>query len=260
MNLDNPLLLGIILIATGIAVALIAASILLNRRDMGKTQQETPKEEDTTGHPDTKALHAHAEDGSESSTAPRVAAPAEVKTTALSDPQEQDILQPVAEPEPPEESLAAFRRDPDTGQLILSVGGHEYASREALQSSADWALIENSLSEFLAWLPHPAVPAPPPQAPPPLSNQPDTALQRKGRNKKSAPVAPPRSMVEQINDIIQEKIRTSEDPGISVRLIEGLHGEIKAIIGVESFLLEEIPSPQVREVIRQSVAEWERKT
>ena len=67
----------------------------------------------------------------------------------------------------------------------------------------------------------------------------------------------PLSMIEQINAILQEKIEAIGDPHLAVRLIEGLEGSAKVLIGVHSYELGEVPDETISNLIREAVAEWE---
>lgn len=255
MTLENPLLIGIILIIVGIATALIAAAILLNRRDSGDNQDKTNKETDSD---QTQAAPVQLSNTVEQKpdSPPADSTPSDSKTAeqAHSNPPEASLSSVDKSSPPP---LASLKRDSTTGRLLLEIGGREYTSPGQLRSSSDWPLIKQSLEELSAWIHHEPVPEDRSGSTTPLRKS--RAPEKKPRNKKPAVAPQPTSMVDQINEIIEEKIRLSGETHLSVRLIEGLHGEIKALIGVESFPVQDIPDEEVRNFIRECVTEWEQK-
>ncbi len=288
MTLENPLMLGIILIVVGISTALIATAILLNRRDKEKEKVNIPEPEPALGHEEPQPHTAQRAASSTPEDFPDVTPPSSAPANPNLPPapaQNMETGQPLPpgptqaaetgqaplpapaqaietdqSPVPGEDQaalhqIAAIKLDPDSGRPVLSIGGQDYTSAAQLRSSSDWYVVKNSLGEIASWVkedpPEPrrtsifGVPRPP-------------AVESKPLNQKPA-LPPVVSMVEQINDIIQEKIKLTGQAHLSVRLIENLQGEVKALVGVESYPLDEIPDPGVQAFIRECVSEWESK-
>jgi hypothetical protein len=263
MTLENPLMLGIILIIVGIATALVAAAILLNRRDQQKETEIVPQQ-----------VPASDPEGSQSQSARRAAPSDPIEYAKVTPPAfapENPGLPPAPVPvqvvdtstdpvpgqgQPSLPQIAAIRLDPDSGRPVLSIGNRDYTSAAQLRSSPDWYVVKNSLAEIASW-----VREDPPKVPGRTSAfcfPKSPAAEKKPLNQK--PTLPQAvSMVEQINDIIQEKIQLTGQAHLSVRLIENLQGEVKALVGVESYPLDAIPDPGVQALIRDCVAEWESK-
>ncbi len=65
------------------------------------------------------------------------------------------------------------------------------------------------------------------------------------------------SMIEQINEVLRQKLAERESGPRAVRLAEGLGGGIRVYVGVESYSIDEVPDEEVRAIIRQAVKEWE---
>lgn len=71
------------------------------------------------------------------------------------------------------------------------------------------------------------------------------------------PYAKPGSIVEQIDQILQKKLSRTDSVQRAVRLVEGSGGAIRVYVGVSSYSMEEVPDAEVRRLIREAVAEWE---
>jgi hypothetical protein len=69
--------------------------------------------------------------------------------------------------------------------------------------------------------------------------------------------ASPQSMIEQINEILQKKLIDVSGELKALRLVEGPGGAVRVLIGVRSFSLDEVPDPEASQLIRDAVAEWE---
>ncbi len=93
----------------------------------------------------------------------------------------------------------------------------------------------------------PRVPAPtshPPSAPK------ETALPE---------AAAPLSIIAQVDQILQELLKNVQSPQV-VRLLEGPDGGIQVVVGLKLYRsVEEVPDPQVQQLIRQAVKEWEKR-
>jgi hypothetical protein len=80
----------------------------------------------------------------------------------------------------------------------------------------------------------------------------------------AAPVIPPfiesKSIVSQIDDILQVHLETSPYSNKSIRLIESPNKGVVVVVGLEQFPgIDEVPDAGVRTMIREAVSEWELK-
>ncbi|MCJ7716765.1 MAG: hypothetical protein MUO54_09630 [Anaerolineales bacterium] len=67
------------------------------------------------------------------------------------------------------------------------------------------------------------------------------------------------SVVDEVNEILQKKIAGSAIAGKGIHLMENHNNEIRFWVGLNSYDdVEEIPDPEVRQVIDAAVKEWER--
>lgn len=75
---------------------------------------------------------------------------------------------------------------------------------------------------------------------------------------KEPKAAPPKSIVAQINDILQDRIPGTPLEGKGVRLAEDLRHGVIVWIGVEKFTgIDAVPDPEIQKAIRSAVNEWE---
>jgi hypothetical protein len=66
------------------------------------------------------------------------------------------------------------------------------------------------------------------------------------------------SVVDEVNEILQRKLHGSPLAGKGIHLMENHNKEIRFWVGLNSFNdVEEIPDPEVRKIIDESVREWE---
>ncbi len=78
---------------------------------------------------------------------------------------------------------------------------------------------------------------------------------------KPSKVAKPLSIVEQINDILQETIKDTPLAGRMIRLVEDPREGVVVWIGLEHFPgVDAVPDPEVKAALRNAANEWERRT
>ena len=66
------------------------------------------------------------------------------------------------------------------------------------------------------------------------------------------------SVVDEVNEILQHKLHGSAMAGKGIHLMENHNKEIRFWVGLESYNdVEEIPDPEIRRLINESVKEWE---
>ena len=249
--MDNELVIGVILIVVGIALALLAYAFILNRRDQEKGSSGPPAEKPETAEAEEPRL--------EIGTPPPWAIPPTVVAQTPATPEPPPVVAPppaapkpavvdVTPPAPEPIALAPSRRtlavatlmrDEVTGKLLILVGGREYATADELRASRDFARVEYAAADLVKWL---GV---------------TTVRERVAERAPMEEVKKSASMIEQINDILQRKL--AESPGASrgVRLLEGAGGALRVFIGLQSFNLEDVPDADVKRMIRDAVAEWD---
>jgi ABC-type Na+ efflux pump permease subunit len=256
MTLENSSLLGYLFIVIGIVLTILAFAVYLTLRDeKSEKKSEIAMADSSTGEGNSST----AEESSELDT-PIIDTPFLSSMNAENELVEEDDKEPKSEVSIPVEepgvvmskeqelvSVVTFLREIDTGNLILRIGEKEYTSYEDLQASPHLARIERVYSDLESWLE-------------PASK---SLFGRKKAPSKSTTIEAdpfkPKSMVEEINDILEQKLR--EEPGErkAIKLVEMLDGGVNVYIGVDSYPIDEVPFEDVQELIRQSVAEWEQR-
>jgi len=71
----------------------------------------------------------------------------------------------------------------------------------------------------------------------------------------------PLSIVEQINDILQETIRDTPLANRMIRLVEDPREGVVVWIGLDHFPgVDSVPDPEVKAALRKAANEWEKRT
>jgi hypothetical protein len=258
--IDDQLLVGIVLIAAGVAIGLLAYALVLNRREGGQDGEaeaelpsklegtiETEVEEPGEGQAEQVLVEGQVEELPE---AVELEEAAELSQEAGTD----EAVRPAEEPlsvSPPglvsgandearpvpagRRAIATLMRDNRTGKLTLVVGDREYVNPSELKGTNDWFGVEEASRDLVDWLSD----AQPPEA----------------RGKRTPPRA--KSLVDEVNEILEQKLAESGLTHRGVRLSEDRDGSVRVYVGLQAYTLDEVPDPEVREVIRQAVAEWE---
>jgi hypothetical protein len=66
------------------------------------------------------------------------------------------------------------------------------------------------------------------------------------------------SVIDEVNDILQKKLAGSPLAGKGIHLMENYNNEIRFWVGLNSYDdVEEIPEPEIRQIIDAAVKEWE---
>jgi hypothetical protein len=93
-----------------------------------------------------------------------------------------------------------------------------------------------------------------PRVPAPTSHPPSPP-----KEKAPAEAAAPLSIIAQVDQILQELLKNVQFPQV-VRLLEGPDGGIQVVVGLKLYRsVEEVPDPQIQQLIRQAVMEWEKR-
>ena len=227
--MDDQLMLGILLIIVGIAVGLIAVAVVLNRREDRMALLETNgMEEQESSNSDKE------EPVDEDELAPE----ADVYEPS----EEADKIDKAEEhgsPAPRERQLVAeIYREEVTGKLIVRVGGREYLDGKQIESEADRRRLAYAASDLSDWFQGEYE-----------FGEPSIAASSTKQSASSD------RMVAEINDILQRSLAGTPDRG--VRLISDSVAGVKVLIGVKSYDIDGVPDDEIKDLIRQAVAEWE---
>lgn len=168
------------------------------------------------------------------------------------------------------EILRAWRDEAD--EIWLEMDGRRLETKDDLQAEHKKKLLKLVL-DLRPWLDTAATPAPRPQvqeAPHPAESAPRPSLfaPRPPKAEKNVvaldeekPKVSLKSIVEQIDDVLQEKLAGTVFSSHEIRLREGPGGEVMVQIGIQKYPgVEAVPNPEIQALIRQAVAEWEKKS
>lgn len=193
------------------------------------------------------------------------------------------------------QEILRLARDPDTGRVITEFQGRAIRDPHTI-SQSDRDYLVRLARDWATWLgisepqlatkveAGPAAPinqsAPAnPAAPAGLAADPASvaaavAVAGAQANVPVLPLAPvkpvvtplpapptPRSIVQQVDDILQEKLAAHPMPVPTIRLVDDLHaGVIVWVNGDKYEGIESVSDPEVRTIIRSAVVEWEHRT
>ena len=229
--MDNPLMVGILLIIVGIAVGLIAVALVLNRRE-GRMATELDLESEA----EEDQAPSDAEDSEEQSTAEEDEEQAEVDEEG---PQlEAEKLEGPPDETPRERHLVAeIYREDVTGRLIIRAGDHEYSDGKQIENEAERRRLAYAASDLADWF------------------QGEFEIGGRPAATSSQQRSSPEGMLQEINKILQRSLVSTPERG--VRLSPDAVGGVKVLIGVKSYAIDDVPDKEIRDLIRQAVAEWE---
>lgn len=263
MTIDNNLIIGVVLIGAGLLLGLLAYFIITGRSEeeieeeaegMGETVKPTPEPEPVELEGEEPSPTSQIEDNiplpdtSEETlpSPPQTSEPPPVEETPSEDTTTEPRVKKTAQTEPGEVSqpritIATLQRGEVTGGLIVQVGDHQYLNAVELKQSSDWNRVEYAASDLAKW----------------ISSQ--TSGDRIPEVDREQDTSSPQSMIEQINDFLQQKLAESAGSLKGVRLIESSEGTVRVLIGVQSYSIDEVPDSEVAQLIREAVAAWEEK-
>jgi hypothetical protein len=253
MNIESSSLLGYVFIISGIALGILAYAIYLNLREAKSNISDTELPKDSVQNDVSTVQPESVDTTNQSLSATPVEHHNDIPIEASMNQDEKDTPMPAElenglSPKPDKQDLAevaTILREVDTGNLIIRVGSSEYTNIKDLMDSKHWSRIERLSSDLAEWLKSSQFELSPSRAPSSDSKPLDDTF------------TAPKSMVEEINEILERKIKTEDVDRKAIKLIEMLDGTIKVYIGVDSYPIDEVPFEDVRALIRESVSEWE---
>lgn len=177
--------------------------------------------------------------------------------------------------------LAQLWQDKENGDLNVEMDSRSY-EKAAQLSPEERARMVEILRDWVTWLgfnlpaqPTPPAPAAAPAPEPTLAPVPAAApvISRPVPVSAATPVASapiaesekktpqrPKSMVEQVDDILQEMQTDLPINTARIKLMENTQHGIVAWIGLEHYNgIENIPNEEARQLVKRAVAEWERR-
>jgi len=156
------------------------------------------------------------------------------------------------------EVLRAWRNEQD--KAWLEMDGQRLEAGDELQAGQKQKLL-NLVLDLRPWLEAPAAPAPTARETPPAAEparQP--AEEKKAKAEMEKPVVSLKSIVGQIDDVLQEKLAGTVFAKEDIHLLEGAGGEVMVQIGPAKHAgIEAVPNPEIRALIRQAVSDWEKE-
>jgi len=163
--------------------------------------------------------------------------------------------------------VARLVRDVPRAVLQVQMEGKRFQKSSEL-NAIQRKDLEEATVELISWLGYtPAVKEPPPiedPSTPVVTNR----LANKVSPRQTGPLPPPppikeqpKSIVNQINDILQEKLEGTHLEARRIRLAEAPNQGVTVQVGLDRYTgVDEVPDEEIRSLIRASVAEWEART
>ena len=139
-------------------------------------------------------------------------------------------------------SIATLLRNEMTGRLVVKIGDQRYSEAEDIKDPQSLARLEGAAADLIKWLATLDSARPAPEA----------GVAAKAKK----PPEKPKSMIEEINEILEERCAKGGAPS-GLRLYEGHEGTVRVYVGVNSYAVDEVPDKKIHRVIKQAVAEWE---
>ncbi len=219
--MDSRLLTGMVLIAAGIALGLLAYAIVLNRKERAALESGAtePAEAPEPAIPSAPAT-------------PQASAPPVASGSSLPDRSSAPAPRGLV-------SLAELLRDERTGALIVRLGDKEFRTSKELRTSGEWTQIEHAATDLQRWLAEAG------------------ASDRTLEPSRTEGLPRAHTMIDQINEILTRKLDEAGAGQPAVRLIDAGGGAVHVYVGLQRYEMDTVPDEDVRRLIREAVAEWE---
>ena len=153
-----------------------------------------------------------------------------------------------------------------TNDLVIELEGKIIAHKEEL-SPEEKRILVDLLIELRPWVDTPAVPIPQQfEKKPETTNiktktAPEITPPSSPRSAAKKPELSNQSIVAQIDAVLQNRLASSPLRNQSIRLIESPAGGVRVYVGLEKYDgIDAIPDPEIKDFIRQAVADWEGKS
>jgi hypothetical protein len=273
---DNPLIFVIagVLGIIGMAILLFVGLQMLRDERSKKEAAPAPAEGAPTAEGTAAALTAP--EG-----APAASEPAAVAAVKAA------FAKPVARPKASAHEVMRVLRDNLTGRLVIEIAGRRYASLTELGDAELTDGLLTTLNDLLTFaggatlpaptapmqlpgpasaseravMPAPASPSTPPTAtakPLPAPSMNPFKQMQVLREMAKNPPAEPKSITEQIDEVLQAKIAGTPLAERRLRMRTGLRGEALFDLDGESYpAVDEVPDMEVREALKGAIAAWE---
>lgn len=154
-----------------------------------------------------------------------------------------------------------------SNELIIELEGHPISNKDELTEDKKRLLV-NLLVEVRPWLETTTstpIKQNTEQQPEPLNPKPQITpvpippLPTPQKTNKLNPSS--ESIVSQIDTVLQNRLASSSMANQSIRLTESPTGGVRVYVGLDKFDgIDAIPNPEIKEFIRQAVAEWEARS
>jgi hypothetical protein len=156
------------------------------------------------------------------------------------------------------EVLRAYRSL--SGKTWLEMQGMRLNEQDGLNSDQRRNLV-SLLIDLRPWL-EPAATKPDIPKPWPVSPGSSLPSAQKGKpDQESTPAPEMKSIVQQIDDMLQSRLSARAITGREICLVEGPGGTVIVRDGLNSYEgVEAVPDPEIRLLIREAVTEWEKRS